>query len=87
MSSLSAKTPWPYQANYAASKACVSSLGQALRAEWGSNGVDVTVLEPGRKAVVTIGAVNATTGVALHLLPQHADALRDPQHARAKHES
>lgn len=47
VSSLSAKTPWPYQANYAASKAYLSSLGQALQAEWGANGVDVTVVEPG----------------------------------------
>lgn len=39
--------PVPYEANYAASKAYVSSLGQALRVEFARSGVDVTVLAPG----------------------------------------
>ena len=47
VASLAAAAAMPYQANYAASKAYVSSLGQALRAELRDSNVDVTVLAPG----------------------------------------
>lgn len=38
---------FPYMAVYGASKAYVSNLGIALRAEWESDRVDVTVIEAG----------------------------------------
>ena len=46
-SSTSAFQPTPYLANYAASKAYLLSLGEALNAELKTKGVDVTVLVPG----------------------------------------
>lgn len=46
-SSTSAFQPTPYLANYAASKAYLLSLGEALNAELKPKGVDVTVLVPG----------------------------------------
>jgi short-subunit dehydrogenase len=45
--SLSGHQPTPYCANYSASKAYVSTLGQALHMELAKSGVDVTVLAPG----------------------------------------
>ncbi len=46
-SSTSAFQPTPYLANYAASKAYLLSLGEALNLELKDHGVDVTVLVPG----------------------------------------
>lgn len=48
MSSSIAATAVPYQANYAAAKAYVSSLGQALHHELKKEGVDVLVVAPGQ---------------------------------------
>jgi short-subunit dehydrogenase len=45
--SLAAKQPMPFHATYAASKAFVELLGEALWAELRGAGVDVLVLEPG----------------------------------------
>jgi short-subunit dehydrogenase len=45
--SLAAKQPMPLHATYAASKAFVGLLGEALWAELRGSGVDVLVLEPG----------------------------------------
>ncbi|WP_020415748.1 SDR family oxidoreductase [Amycolatopsis sp. ATCC 39116] len=42
-----AATPVPFQANYAAVKAYVLSLGQALNHEWKKHDVDVLVVSPG----------------------------------------
>ncbi|GHE83773.1 short-chain dehydrogenase [Amycolatopsis deserti] len=47
VSSSLATSPVPYQANYAAVKAYVLSLGQALNHEWKEHGVDVLVVSPG----------------------------------------
>ena len=47
VSSLAAAGPLPYLAHYAASKAYVQSLGEALHREMRPHGVDVTVLTPG----------------------------------------
>ena len=46
-SSVAARMPTPFQAVYAASKAFVQSLGQALRNELKDTGVTVTTLLPG----------------------------------------
>lgn len=48
VSSMIAAGPVPYQANFAAVKAYVSSLGQALNRELKKDGVDVLVLSPGQ---------------------------------------
>ncbi|MFI9486149.1 SDR family NAD(P)-dependent oxidoreductase [Promicromonospora sp. NPDC052451] len=48
LSSMIAAVPVPYQANFAAVKAYVSSLGQALNHELKRDGVDVLVLSPGQ---------------------------------------
>lgn len=48
LSSVIAAGPVPYQANFAAVKAYVSSLGQALNHELKRDGVDVLVLSPGQ---------------------------------------
>ena len=47
VSSTSAFQPTPYLANYAATKAYLLSLGEALNLELKGTGVDVTVLVPG----------------------------------------
>jgi len=47
VSSLAGLAPAPFQATYAATKAYVSSLGQALSFEFARVGVDVSVLAPG----------------------------------------
>ncbi|WP_166850377.1 SDR family oxidoreductase [Isoptericola sp. BMS4] len=47
VSSSIAASPVPYEANYAAAKAYVLSLGQALSHEWKKDGVDVLVVSPG----------------------------------------
>jgi hypothetical protein len=47
VSSSIAASPVPYEANYAAAKAYVLSLGQALNHEWKKDGVDVLVVSPG----------------------------------------
>ncbi|MDF2823041.1 MAG: short-chain dehydrogenase, partial [Mycobacterium sp.] len=47
VASLAGCTPAPYIAAYAAAKAYLMSLGQALRVEWRPAGVDVSVLAPG----------------------------------------
>ncbi|GBQ99701.1 short-chain dehydrogenase [Acetobacter nitrogenifigens DSM 23921 = NBRC 105050] len=47
VSSLAGNAPTPYQASYAASKAYLSSFGQALAYELSSQGVDVLVVAPG----------------------------------------
>ncbi|WP_119698784.1 SDR family NAD(P)-dependent oxidoreductase [Microbacterium halotolerans] len=47
VSSSIAASPVPYEANYAAAKAYVLSLGQALNYEWKKDGVDVLVVSPG----------------------------------------
>jgi uncharacterized protein len=47
VSSVIAASPVPYQANYAAVKAYVLSLGQALNHELKKDGVDVLVVSPG----------------------------------------
>jgi len=57
VSSLAALAPGPFQATYAASKAYVSSLGQALGFELEPFGIDVTVVAPG--ATDTEGLRNA----------------------------
>jgi short-subunit dehydrogenase len=46
-SSVAARTPAPYQATYAASKAFLSSFAEAIRHELRGTGVTVTVLMPG----------------------------------------
>ncbi len=47
VASLVGEHPTPYEATYAASKAFVSSFGQALHTELVGTGVDITVLAPG----------------------------------------
>ncbi|HTQ16420.1 SDR family NAD(P)-dependent oxidoreductase [Mycobacterium sp.] len=47
VASIVGEHPTPYEANYAASKAYVSSLGRALHVELSKAGIDVTVLAPG----------------------------------------
>lgn len=47
VSSSIAASPVPYEANYAAVKAYVLSLGQALHHEWRKDDVDVLVVSPG----------------------------------------
>jgi len=47
VSSLAGNAPTPYQASYAATKAYLSSFGQALAFELASDGVDVLVVAPG----------------------------------------
>jgi len=47
VSSLAGEAPTPYQASYAASKAYLSSFGQALSYELAPLGVDVLVVAPG----------------------------------------
>lgn len=47
VASLAGEHPMPYEAAYAASKAFVSSFGQALHTELAGTGVEVTVLAPG----------------------------------------
>lgn len=58
VSSSIAGSPVPYQANYAASKAFVLSLGQALHHEWKKHDVDVLVVSPGQTR--TEGLENAS---------------------------
>ena len=66
VSSAVAFAPVPYTANYAAAKAYVASLGQALRYELKGSGVDVLTLAPG--PVRTEGAANAP-GIDFGKLP------------------
>ena len=47
LSSVAGYGAFPYQANYAASKAYVASFGLALHEELASSGIDVLVLAPG----------------------------------------
>jgi short-subunit dehydrogenase len=47
VASIVGEHPTPYEANYSASKAYLSTLGQALHVELAPAGVDVTVLAPG----------------------------------------
>tara|TARA_R110002049_G_scaffold214533_3_gene385996 strand:+ start:12594 stop:13409 length:816 start_codon:yes stop_codon:yes gene_type:complete len=47
VSSMAGHSAAPYQANYAASKAYIFSLGQALNYELNKSNIDVTVLSPG----------------------------------------
>jgi len=47
VSSLAGNAPTPFQATYAATKAYLSSLGQALAFEVAQDGIDVSVLAPG----------------------------------------
>jgi short-subunit dehydrogenase len=46
-SSIAALMPGPYEATYNASKAFLSSFGEALRVELADHGIGVTVLQPG----------------------------------------
>jgi short-subunit dehydrogenase len=66
VSSAVAFAPVPYTANYAAAKAYLASLGQALHYELKPAGVDVLVLAPG--PVQTEGAANAE-GIDFGKLP------------------
>lgn len=66
VSSMIAAGPVPYQANFAAVKAYVSSLGQALNHELKKDGVDVLVLSPGQTQ--TEGLDN-TAGIDFGKLP------------------
>jgi uncharacterized protein len=56
--------PTPYCANYSASKAYVSMLGQALHVELAKSGIDVTVLAPG------------VVDTAMYRAPKGADITR-----------
>ena len=47
-SSVAAKMPGPHMSTYSASKAFLTSFGQALRQELSDTGVTVTVLMPAR---------------------------------------
>lgn len=47
MSSIVATQGVPRSANYAASKAYIHSLGEALQEEWRDNGVDLLIVAPG----------------------------------------
>jgi len=47
VSSLAGNSPTPYQASYAATKAYLSSFGQALAFELATDGIDVSVVAPG----------------------------------------
>lgn len=47
VSSLAGNSPTPFQATYAATKAYLSSLGQALAFELAQSGIDVSVIAPG----------------------------------------
>lgn len=66
VSSAVAFAPVPYTANYAAAKAYIASLGQALHYELKPAGVDVLTLAPG--PVRTEGAANAE-GIDFGKLP------------------
>jgi hypothetical protein len=66
VSSAVAFAPVPYTANYAAAKAYIASLGQALHYELKGSGVDVLTLAPG--PVRTEGADNAE-GIDFGKLP------------------
>jgi short-subunit dehydrogenase len=66
VSSAVAFSPVPYTANYAAAKAYIASLGQALNYELKPAGVDVLTLAPG--PVRTEGAANAE-GIDFAKLP------------------
>jgi short-subunit dehydrogenase len=66
VSSVVAFAPVPYTANYAAAKAYLASLGQALHYELKGTGVDVLTLAPG--PVRTEGADNAD-GIDFTKLP------------------
>lgn len=66
VSSAVAFAPVPYTANYAAAKAYIASLGQALHHELKGSGVDVLTLAPG--PVLTEGAQNAE-GIDFGKLP------------------
>ena len=66
VSSAVAFSPVPYTANYAAAKAYIASLGQALHYELNGAGVDVLTLAPG--PVRTEGADNAE-GIDFGKLP------------------
>ena len=69
-SSAVAFAPVPYTANYAAAKAYIASLGQALHYELHGAGVDVLTLAPG--PVRTEGADNAE-GIDFGKLPVPGD--------------
>lgn len=57
VSSSLAGGPVPYQANYAAAKAYVLSLGQALHHELKPDGVDVLVVSPGQTQTEGLGKI------------------------------
>ncbi len=76
-SSLFAYQGIPYVANYAASKAYILSLGEALHVELAPHGVDVSVLSPGLTATEMI----ANMGINFKKIPMFT---MQPQHtARA----
>lgn len=67
VASIAGEHPTPYEANYSASKAYVSTLGQALHVELAPAGIDVTVLAPG--LVDTPMTQNAPADVTSGTLP------------------
>jgi uncharacterized protein len=67
VASIAGEHPTPYEANYSASKAYLSTLGQALHVELAPVGVDVTVLAPG--LVDTPMTQNAPADVTSGKLP------------------
>lgn len=87
VSSTVAASPVPYLANYAAVKAYVLSLGQALNYELKKDGVDVLVVSPGptqtpghENAGIDVGGVRAmapsrVARTALSSLGKHAQVI------------
>jgi uncharacterized protein len=59
VSSIAGNTATPFQANYAASKAYVSSLALALHVELARSGVDVSVLMPGPTSTEALAAIES----------------------------
>lgn len=68
LSSLLAFHGTPWSANYAATKAYVQSLAEALRVEWAPQGVDVVACAPG--PIATGFAQRANLHMALALAPE-----------------
>jgi uncharacterized protein len=81
LSSVAAYGAFPYQANYAASKAYIASFGLALREELAPVGVDVLVLTPGPTR--TEGFVGAE-GIDFSKLPLPAMAPKSVVRAALK---